>query len=81
MEKKNDIPEKLYADEAVCFIARRYHVTPQEAVRGFLVQRGIAFNANGNEISGFRLEDNELEIMKGLMDTYSSMVSEERKYI
>lgn len=81
MEKKSKILEKLYADEAVRFIASRYHVTPQEAVRGFLVQSGIAFNAKGNEISGFRLENNEMEIMKDLMDAYSSMKSEERKYI
>lgn len=79
--EQNNIPEKLYADEAVCFIAGRYHVTPQEAVRVFLVQNGIAFNAKGNEMSGFRLEDNEMEIIKGLMDTYSSMESEECKYI
>lgn len=79
--EQNNIPEKLYADEAVCFIASRYHVTPQEAVRVFLVQNGIAFNAKGNEMSGFRLEDNEMEIIKGLMDTYSSMESEECKYI
>ncbi len=81
MEKKKDIPEKLYADEAVRFIANRYHVTPQEAVREFLVQSGIAFNAKGNEISDFRLEDNEMEIMKGLTDAYCSMDEGERKYI
>lgn len=71
MEKKNDIPEKLYADEAVCFIASRYRVTTQEVVRGFLVQSGIVPDEKESETSDFRLEDNEIEIIKGLMDAYS----------
>ena len=72
MEKKNDIPEKLYADEAVRFIASRYRVTTQEVVRDFLVQSGIVPDERVKETSGFRLEDNEIEIIKGLMDAYSS---------
>lgn len=59
---------ELYNDDAVCFVANRYHVSTQEAIKTFLVQSGIAHG----EISDFRLEDNELEIIKGLMDTYAS---------
>lgn len=81
MDNSINIPTEMYADEAVCFIANRYHITTQEAVHGFLVQSGIASNARENETSDFRLEDNEMEIMKGLMDIYSSMKNEERKYI
>lgn len=81
MDNSINIPNEMYADDAVCFIASRYHVTPQEAVQGFLVQSGIASNAKENKISYSRLEDNEMEIIKGLMETYSSMKSEERKYI
>ena len=73
MDNSINIPTEMYADEAVCFIANRYHITTQEAVQGFLVQSGITFNAKENETSDFRLEDNEMEIMKGLMDVYSSM--------
>ena len=35
MEKNNDIPKALYADEAVRFIANRYRVTTQEVVLNF----------------------------------------------
>lgn len=73
MDNSINIPTEMYADEAVCFIANRYHITTQEAVQGFLVQSGITSNAKENETSDFRLEDNEMEIMKGLMDVYSSM--------
>ena len=69
MKHDTNIPTELYEDDAVCYIASRYHVSPQEAVRGFLVQSGIAHG----EMSDFHLEDNEIEIMKGLMDAYSSM--------
>ena len=41
MDNYINIPAEMYADDAVCFIANRYHVTPQEAVRSFLVQREI----------------------------------------
>ena len=73
MKHDMNIPAELYEDDAVCFIANRYHITIQEAVQGFLVQSGITSNAKENETSDFRLEDNEMEIMKGLMDVYSSM--------
>lgn len=73
----NKIPIELYEDDAVCYIANRYHVTTQEAVRGFLVQSRIV----SGKMSDFHLEDNEIEIMKGLMDAYSSAKSEKRKYI
>lgn len=77
MKHDMGIPMELYEDDAVCFIASRYHVSPQEAVRGFLVQSGIVHD----EMSDFHLKDNEMEIMKGLMDAYSSTKGEKRKYI
>ena len=48
----------MFADEAVCFIAGRHHVTPQQLLRHFL--RGE---------SSIPLEANEVEILKGLSDT------------
>ena len=77
MKHDTDIPMELYGDDAVCFIASRYHVSTQEAVRGFLVQSGIAHG----KTSDFHLEDNEIEIMKGLMDAYRSTKGEKLKYI
>lgn len=63
MEKLIDIPRDLYEDEAVLFIAGRYSVTPQRLLEQFLVQNGDCATA---EPQAFRLEDNEMEILRGL---------------
>ena len=36
MEQKTALPENLCTDEAVCFIADRHHVTPQQLLRCFI---------------------------------------------
>lgn len=71
MKRETNIPTELYEDDAVCFIASRYHVSTQETVRSFLVQSGIIPDTRNNETSDLHLEDNEIEILKGLMDAYS----------
>lgn len=81
MDNIINIPAEIYADDAVCFIANRYHVTPQEAVRSFLVQSGVVPDIKGNKTFDFRFEDNEIEILKGLTEVYCSNNEEERKYI
>ena len=53
MKQTTELPEELCADEAVCFIADRHHVTPQQLLRHFLC----------GEVS-IPLEDNEVEILK-----------------
>ncbi len=55
MEQKTALPENLCADEAVCFIADRHHVTPQQLLRHFLCGE-----------TSIALEANEVEILKGL---------------
>lgn len=77
MKDDMDIPAELYEDDAVCYIASRYHVRTQDAVRGFLVQSGIVCGA----MPDFHLGDNEIEIIKGLMNAYSSTKGEKLKYI
>ena len=57
MMHKTELPEELCADEAVCFIADRHHITPQQLLRHFLY----------GEIS-IALEDNEVEILRGLSE-------------
>ena len=57
MMHKTELPEELCADEAVCFIAYRHHVSPRQLLRYFLY----------GEIS-IALEDNEVEILKGLFE-------------
>lgn len=65
MNERIDIPAELYKDEVVCFIADRYHTTPKKIVQCFLVQGGFA---SGQEDTPaiFHLEDNEMEILRGL---------------
>lgn len=55
MNQQTELPEKLCTDEAVCFIADRHQVTPQQLLYDFLY--------GDTSIS---LEANEIEILKGL---------------
>ena len=55
MKQTTELPEELCTDEAVCFIADRHHVTPQQLLRHFLYGE-----------TSVALEDNEVEILKGL---------------
>ena len=57
MKRKTELPEELCADEAVCFIVDRHHVTPQQLLRHFIYRE-----------SAILLEDNEVEILKGLSE-------------
>ena len=57
MIHRTELPEELCVDEAVCFIADRHHVTPQQLLRYFLY----------GEVS-IPLEANEVEIPKGLSE-------------
>ncbi len=57
MIHRTELPEELCVDEAVCFIADRHHVTPQQLLRYFLY----------GEVS-IPLEANEVEILKGLSE-------------
>lgn len=63
MKRHIHIPPGLYDDEAVAFIADRHHATPEEVVDGFLRQEGMAGESPEHL---FRLEENEMEILRGL---------------
>ena len=56
MKQTTELPEELCADEAVCFIAYRHHVSPQQLLRHFLCGE-----------ASVPLEENEVEILKGLL--------------
>jgi len=71
MNRQINISDKLYEDEVVCYFASRYHTTTKKIVQCFLVQED--FIPNPEEDFGlFRLEDNEMEIMRGL--TYKGLL-------
>lgn len=65
MDKRIDISDRLCADEVVCFLADRYHTTPKKVVQCFLAQCGIDIDGESAH-ADFRLEDNEMEILRGL---------------
>lgn len=80
MENYNDIPAELYADEAVGYIASRYGVASHEVVARFLVQSG-AHPCAVADVYGFRLEENEVEIIRDLIAAYQSERERMLKYI
>ena len=57
MIHRTELPEELCVDEAVCFIADRHRVTPQQLLRYFLYGE-----------ASIPLEANEVEILKGLSE-------------
>lgn len=69
MDKRINIPDVLYEDEIGCFIADHYHTSTDNVVKCFLVQDSIRAEQE-NEFITFRLEDNEIEILREL--TYSN---------
>ena len=71
MDKAMDIPANLYEDEVVCFMADRYRTTTERVVQCFLVQEAGA-PAPEKESLLFRLTDNEMEILRGLLSRSGS---------
>ena len=69
MNQQVNILAALYDDEAVCFIADRYHTTPQKVVQCFLVQADLISDQEETPIA-FHLENNEMEILRGLTYNY-----------
>ena len=65
---KTELSEELCADEAVCFIADRHHVTPQQLLRYFLYGE-----------TSIPLEANEVEILKGLSEQVKEDMITNRK--
>ena len=54
MKQKTELPEELCADEAVCFIAYRHHVSPQQLLRYFLYGE-----------ASIPLEAHEVDLLRG----------------
>ncbi|WP_300225307.1 hypothetical protein [uncultured Bacteroides sp.] len=65
MDRQIIISPQLFEDEVVCFIADRYHINPQTLLRLFLTQNGIITDTDNVECE-LQLEDNEIEILRGL---------------
>lgn len=65
MNRQVNIPTELYDDEVLLFLAYRYHTTAQNIVQCFLLQDRIVTETK--EPVTFQLEDNEMEILRGLI--------------
>ena len=63
MNKRIDIPSEFLAD--------RYHTTARKVVQCFLAQTGCTPDEEIT-LSDFRLEDNEMEILRGLTRVHHS---------
>ncbi len=79
MEIFRTIPDELYSDDAECFIASRNRFTVQDVVRCLLVQNDIVPASGGDAPAVFSLENNEMEIIRGLLDAYRSTDGNERE--
>ena len=68
MKQKTDYLRELYADEAVCFIADRHNVTPQQLLHYLHIGESQTDGAASSD-AFIPLEANEIEILKGLSGT------------
>lgn len=64
MNRITAIPEEIYQDEIVLFLADRYHTTPRKVLGRFLEQNGCETEA---ETEPFRLEENEMAILRDML--------------
>lgn len=67
MNRQTEIPEAIYDDEIVGFLAGRYQTSPREVLQRFLEQDGP--NPE-RENGGFRLEENEMAILRDLTASF-----------
>lgn len=69
MNRITAIPEEIYQDEIVLFLADRYHTTPRKVLGRFLEQNRHAPEA---ETEPFRLEENEMAILRDMLSSNHS---------
>ncbi len=71
MNQQTDIPEEMYNDEVVCFLADRYHITPRKLLQCFIKQDSPA-SEMVTDSCAFRLEENEMAILRDMLAGYHS---------
>lgn len=65
INKQINIAEAVFEDEVVCFLAERYHTSARQIVKEYLIQDGLLPITDESDMI-FRLEDNEMEILRDL---------------
>lgn len=68
MIKDKECNDIVCGDEVVAYLAGRYHTTPEAILHCYRIQEGIAASS-AEDSSGFRLEPNEMRIMRDLIKT------------
>lgn len=76
MTRSEDIPEAIYADEIVRFLADRYHTTPGEVLQRYFEQ---CDPASVPESAAFHLEENEMAILRDMLERDSLQRCENRE--
>lgn len=76
MTRSEDIPEAIYADEIVRFLADRYHTTPGEVLQRYFEQ---CDPASVPESAAFHLEENEMSILRDMLERDSLQRCENRE--
>ena len=66
MNRQEYIPEEIYDDDAVIFIAERHHTTPRRMLQCFLEQERTSSESLETSL---RLEDNEMAILKDMIES------------
>ena len=64
MNRRTDIPDEIYQDEVVRFLAGLYHTTPRKVLQLFFEQND---RASERTTLSFRLEENEMEIIRDMI--------------
>lgn len=64
MNRRTDIPDEIYQDEVVRFLAGLYHTTPRKVLQRFFEQND---RASERTTLSFRLEENEMEIIRDMI--------------
>lgn len=67
MNRKTEFPAAMCEDEAVIFMADRYHTTPGDIISRFIAQDA---QTPSPETGSFNLESNEMEILRELIKTF-----------
>lgn len=65
MDRQKYIPEEIYDDDAVIFIAERHHATPRQMLQCYLKQEYPDSESMGTP---FKLEDNEMAILRDMIE-------------
>lgn len=66
MNRQIEISPELYEEEVVHFLADRYQTSVENIMSCFLIQNGTDYLEQGKESMTLRLEENEMEILRGL---------------